>query len=320
MTSVSPTPAAAFRSTLIGLVVNVLLAAAKLVAGVVGHSYALIADAVESLTDIFGSVVILGGLQISAKPADEGHPYGHGKAEALAGLFVSLLVCLAGLGVATQAVREILNPGDRPEPFTLVVLIAVVVIKETLFRIARRAAKASASTAADVDAWHHRADAITSVAAFIGISVSLVAGPAWRTADAWAALFASAIIVYNSWRLARTPLEELMDAAPDDIIKGVYDTTLACPGVMDVHKVAARKSGTGYWIDMHVRVDPAMPVSEAHTLVHRVKDEIRRAMPRVKDVLIHVEPFDPKFATERASRSDLSGPGPRAGRGETRGV
>lgn len=290
---------------MVGLLANIGLAGVKLVAGLLGNSYALVADAIESLTDIAGSAVIWGGLRVSAKPPDENHPYGHGKAEAVAGLVVSAIVCLAGVGIAVEAVREIITPHHAPASFTLIVLVAVVVIKEVLFRVVRRTARRMDSGAMEVDAWHHRADAITSLVAFIGISVALIGGPGYEPADDWAALAAAGVIVFNSWRMARIPLSELMDTEQAGVAERAREIAAGVEGVVDVERPIARKSGTGYWLDMHVRVAPEMAVRDAHTLAHTVKDRVRGSMPRVLDVLIHVEPFDPRFASEewRAARA-----------------
>jgi cation diffusion facilitator family transporter len=294
-----PSPAAASaraqQLALIGLLANFALTIIKLVAGIAGSSYALIADAIESLADIVGSAVIWGGLRISAKPASEQHPYGYGKAESLAAAVVAMLVLLAGVGIAIEAIREIIAPHYPPKPFTLLVLGGVIVAKETLFRVVKRAARASGSAAVETDAWHHRADAITSAAAFIGISIAVIGGLITKTdrfapADAWAALFAACIIFYNATRLIITPIRELLDVQSQPIVDQARAVAAAVPGILNVEKVFARKSGTGYWLDMHVWVDPQMTVQDAHTLAHAIKDAVRAANPRVIDVLIHVEP------------------------------
>src|SRR3954462_52795 len=202
------------RAALVGMLVNVVFAAAKISAGLFGNSYVLIADGIESALDIAGSVVIWGGLKFASRPPDETHPYGHGKAEPLAAGIVAAGVLLASVGLAIQSVREIFTPHHGPAPFTLVVLVLVIVIKEFLYRAVMRVAKDVESTAVQTDAWHHRADALTSVAAFIGISVALIGGERWTSADDWAALFACALIGANGYRLLKPALEELMDTAP----------------------------------------------------------------------------------------------------------
>ena len=281
------------RIVLIGVLANISLAIIKLVAGLLGHSYALVADAVESIADIFGSAIVWGGLQIAARPPDETHPYGHGKAEALASFIVACMLLIAGLGIAVAAVREIIVPHHAPAAFTLWVLIAVVAVKETLFQIGRRASKRSGSTAIHTDAWHHRADAITSLAAAIGISVALIGGKGYEPADDIAALFASGIIVFNAVKLLLPPLHELMDAEPTELIANVRRIASAVEGVRDIETLQARKSGSRFWVDMHIEVDPQMSVIAAHEISHRVKDAVRAGISQVADVLIHIEPHDP---------------------------
>ncbi|MCC6677394.1 MAG: cation transporter [Phycisphaerales bacterium] len=278
------------RLALIGLLVNVALAGIKLAAGVFGHSGALIADGIESFADILGSVVIWGGLHISSRPADANHPYGHGKAEALAALVVAGMIIAAAVWIAVEAIQQITTPHQMPARFTLVVLLMVVAIKEVLFRMARRAAAESNSGAGAADAGHHRSDAITSAAAFVGISIAIFAGPGFEPADDWAALLASAVIFYNGVHLAINPVRELLDTGEPGIGSQSMAIALAVPGVQNVQKALVRKIGPGFWIDMHLRVDPLMTVFDAHALSHRVKDAIRAAMPRVRDVLIHIEP------------------------------
>ena len=278
------------RLAFLGLLVNLVLSIVKLFAGIVGHSYALIADAAESLTDIAGSTIIWAGLRYAARPPDERHPYGHGRAESIAALIGGLLVLAAGVGIGVQAVHAALTPHEPPERWTLAVLVVVVVVKEGMFRVVRRAAVAEGSAAVQTDAWHHRADAVTSLAAGVGISLALIGGPAWAAADAWAALVGAVIILYNAVQLLHTPFLELMDTTPPEVVEQARAVAVGVPGVRVVQKVLARKSGRILLLDMHVWVDGSMTVAEAHAIAHRIKDEIRRAMPRVGDVLVHVEP------------------------------
>lgn len=297
------------RIAVVGMLVNIALAGTKLVAGLLGHSYALVADAVESMTDILGSVVIWSGLKIGARPADENHPWGHGKAESLAALVVAAMVIAAGIGIAVKSIHEIITPHHAPAPFTLAVLVIVIITKEFLFRRVLTVAREEDSGAVTVDAWHHRADAITSTAAFIGISVALfgerffggtsaAAGAAsrWASADDYAALLAAAIILYNGWLLMRIPLHELMDAdtpgAADSVIEPARRIALAIDGVRGIEKTRARKSGSRSFLEMHVEVDPQMPVREAHIIGGRVRAAIRNEHPRIADVLVHIEPFE----------------------------
>lgn len=273
-----------------GLAVNVFLAMAKLLAGVVGHSYALIADAVESLTDILGSLIVVGGLRYAVRPADHNHPYGHGKAEALAALAVAAILFVAGIGIGVQAVREAMVAHPAPAAFTLWVLLGVIVIKETIFQVARAQAQKSGSSAVLADAWHHRSDAITSLAALIGIALALWGGPRWIVADEVAAVVAAVVILVNAVLIAQGPLHELLDAAPDQLIAKVRAVAEGVEGVEGVEKVLARKSGPWYLVDMHLHVDAEMPVRAAHALGGLVKARIREKVPSVRDVLMHIEP------------------------------
>lgn len=279
------------RLALVGMLVNVVFAALKISAGIFGHAYALIADGIESALDVAGSIVIWGGLRFAARPPDASHPYGHGKAEPLAAIVVSLGVLAAAVGLAVASVREILTPHHAPAAFTLWILLLVVLVKEFLFRRAGRLALAAESTAVKSDAWHHRADAITSLAAFIGISVALVGGRGWESADDFAALFACLVIGYNGIRLLGPALHEILDTAPrGGISEIVRAAARSVPGVIALDKCYVRKMGVRYYVDLHVRVDGAMSVRAGHQLAHRVKDSIRGTDARIADVLVHIEP------------------------------
>jgi len=280
------------RATLIGMVVNTVLAAGKLAAGILGHPHALVADAVESLADIFSSIVVWRAMVVAEEPADEDHPYGHGKAEPIASAIVSTMLLLAAGGIAASSVREILQP-ERPSPrgFTLFILLAVAGIKELLFRFVHKEGQSVQSTAVQTDAWHHRSDAITSLAAAVGISVSLLGGPGYASADDVAAVVAAAIIAWNGWRLLHPALNELMDAAPSkEIVDKIRRAASSITGVQRVEKCIVRKTGHRYFVDMHVEVDPAMSVQQGHAIAHAVKEKVQRELPAVKDVLVHIEP------------------------------
>jgi len=279
------------RLALFGLVINLLLAATKITAGLVGHCYVLIADGIESTLDIFGSLVIWFGLKVSAAPPDAEHPYGHGKAEAVAAIIVGFVVIAASIALAVQSVKEIVTPHHAPAPFTLVVLVAVVIVKETLFRAVARASERIGSSAVRADAWHHRSDAITSAAAFIGISIALIGGPGWEPADDWAALFACALIAFNGLHLLRPALAEVMDAAPPQPLEQSIRTIASnVPGVLALDQCRLRKMGVQFYVDIHVAVDGSLTVLAGHAIAHAVKDAIRSANPAIADVLVHVEP------------------------------
>jgi cation diffusion facilitator family transporter len=279
------------RVALLGLVINVVLASVKIVAGVVGHAYVLIADGIESALDVGGSIVIWGGLTVAARPPDRTHPYGHGKAEPIAALVVAICVLAAAIGLAIESVREILMPHHGPAPFTLVILVMVIVIKEFLFRYVNRIGRNLESTAVQTDAWHHRSDALTSAAAFIGISLALIGGQRWQSADDWAALFACAVIGANGIRLAVPAFHEIMDTAPaGKIVGSILAVASSVPGVVEVEKCYARKMGLDYYVDLHVGVDGNISVHEGHEIAHRVKNAIQQSDSRIADVLVHIEP------------------------------
>jgi cation diffusion facilitator family transporter len=279
------------RVALAGMMVNVVFAAAKISAGLFGNSYVLIADGIESALDIAGSVVIWGGLKFAARPPDRTHPYGHGKAEPLAAGLVAMGVLLASVALAIQSVREIFTPHHGPAPFTLIVLIVVIVVKESLYRFVIRIGKDVESTAVKTDAWHHRADALTSTAAFLGISIALIGGERWYSADDWAALFACAVIAMNGWKLLFPALHEMLDTAPrGEIVATIKQAAASVAGVVEVEKCLVRKMGISFYVDLHVRVAGGISVRDGHHIAHQVKNAIKQTDARIADVLVHVEP------------------------------
>lgn len=283
------------RNTIIGFFAGILLAAGKFVAGVVGHSSALVADAVESLADTVGSIVVWKALRVAARPPDADHPYGHGKAEAVAALAVGGLLVIAALIIIVQSFEQMFTPHNAPAPWTLLVLLAVVAVKEGMYRLLLGGAAKFDSVAAHADAWHHRSDAITSAAAFLGVSVAIW-GPGWTglpnlvLADEAAALLASGIILRTAVTLIGGPLHELLDSSPHSLIARISEIAASVDGVRLVEQVQARKSGRSYFVDMHLHVDADLSVGVAHALSGRVKARIREAIPAVANVLIHIEP------------------------------
>jgi len=281
------------RTSIVGILTNTILAVTKGIAGVLGNSYALIADAIESATDIASSLIVWGGLKISTLPPDEDHPYGHGKAEPLAAVVVALTLIAAAIGIAIQSFREIVTPHHAPEPFTLAVLVLVVVTKEILFRAVFRVGESIQSTAVKSDAWHHRSDAITSAAAFVGISVALIGGEGYESADDWAALFASSIIIVNAYRILRPAINEMMDAAPSsNVERDVRQVAGGVEGVIALEKCLVRKMGLLYYVDLHVTVDGTLSVRHGHDIARQVREAIRVSNPNVAEVLVHIEPSD----------------------------
>lgn len=280
------------RATFFGLCVNFIFAAVKMTAGVIGHSQALIADGVESLADIFSSIIVWRGIVVASKPADADHPYGHGKAEPIAAAIVSTMLLLAATGIAINSLREIMNPHSTPAPFTLIVLVLVILIKESLYRFVKSEAEETNNSAMKSDAWHHRSDAITSLAAGIGISISLIGGKGYEGADDVAALVASGIIAWNGWRLLRPAMDELMDTSPDPaVISQIRSIASEVDGVKGIEKCHVRKMGYNYFVDMHVEVDGNLTVENGHRIGHQVKDRVCEKLPFVHDVLVHIEPF-----------------------------
>ena len=279
------------RVALLGLAINVVLASVKIITGILGNAYVLIADGIESALDVGGSIVIWGGLKFAARPPDATHPYGHGKAEPIAAAVVAVIVLLAALGLAIESVREIFLPHHAPAPYTLWVLIVVIAVKEILFRYVNRIGRDVESTAVQTDAWHHRSDALTSDAAFIGISVALIGGKGWQSADDWAALFACAVIAANGIRLLRPAVYEIMDTAPGgQIVRSIRRVASSVPGVIEVEKCRARKMGLDFYVDLHVGVDGGISVEEGHQIAHQVKRAIQQSDSRFADVLVHIEP------------------------------
>ena len=279
------------RVALFGMLVNLIFAAAKILGGLFGHAYVLIADGIESALDVAGSFVIWGGLKFAARPPDETHPYGHGKAEPIAAVVVAFGVLAAALGLAIQSGREILTPHHGPAPFTLAILIVVIVVKEILFRYVNRIGRHVESTAVQTDAWHHRSDALTAAAAFIGISVALIGGSSWQSADDWAALFACAVIAANGIRLLRPAFYEIMDTAPrGEIVDLIRKAAASVPGVVEVEKSYVRKMGLSFYVDLHIGVNGNISVREGHHIAHQVKAAIQQTDTRIADVLVHIEP------------------------------
>lgn len=287
----------------VSLAVNGALAVVKLAAGISGNSYALIADAIESLGDIVSSAVVWGGLVMAGKPADRDHPYGHGKAEPLAALVVAGLLGFSAVVIAVQAVNEIITPHHAPAPYTLFVLLAVVAIKESMYRYEAHAGQRIGSTAVQVDAWHHRSDALTSAAAAVGIAVAVWGGGGYEAADDWAALLACLVIMFNGVRFAKTAVLELMDTTPNThLADELTKAALHVPGALGVEKLLIRKMGPALYVDLHLEVDPELPVRDAHRIAHEVKDVMTHRWPEVADVLIHIEPHVATTASQDNSR------------------
>lgn len=291
------------RAPIVGIAINAGLAAVKIIAGVVGNSYALVADGIESTSDIVSSLVVWGGLRVASRPANERHPYGYGKAEALAALVTSAALIFAAVMIAIQSVREILTPHHLPHWSTLLVLVLVIVVKETLARWVSGMGKEAGSSALDADAWHHRSDALTSLAAFIGITIGLIGGKGYEPADDYAALAACFVILYSGLRLLVFAVGDLLDIAPPkEFETKVRSEALEIGGVLAVEKCRIRKSGTSYFVEIHIQVDGATSVEEAHQIGGRVRRRLRDSELRIADVHVHIEPFVSDSASETPRR------------------
>jgi cation diffusion facilitator family transporter len=281
----------AIKATYFSIIGNTCLAIVKLLAGILGNSFALVADAIESTTDIFSSFLVLFGIKYSNKPADDNHPYGHGKAEPLITFLVVGFLITSATIIAYESIKNIQIPHHLPKPWTLIVLGIIILWKEYSFRLVLKRSKESNSSSLRADAWHHRSDAITSVAAFVGISIALFLGNGYEAADDWAALFAVGFIMYNSYLIFRPALGEIMDEhLYDDLIDEIRKFSAQVPGIIATEKCFIRKAGMKYHVDLHAIVASNITVKEGHDLSHLLKDTLRKEIPELGHILIHVEP------------------------------
>ena len=280
-----------YRTIGFSILGNILLAVVKIAAGILGNSYALVADGIESVSDVFSSILVLVGLRYAQKPADKNHPYGHGKIEPLVTFVIVGFLIASSLLIAYQSYQNILTPHQVPKAWTLLLLGGIILWKELSYRIVLRNSKLTGSSSLKADAWHHRADAITSVAAFIGISIALCMGEGYETADDWAALLASGIILYNAYKIFRPALGEILDEDMyEDISLKIKEVAREVPGVMAIEKCHIRKTGMSYCVDIHLIVNGNITVKEGHDIAHKLKDTLQRQLPSIASVLIHVEP------------------------------
>lgn len=281
----------AIKATYFSIIGNTLLALVKWLTGYFGNSYAMIADAIESTTDIFASLLVLFGLKYASKPADENHPYGHGRAEPLITFLVVGFLITSAVVIAHESINNINTPHDLPKPYTLVVLGAIIIWKEISYRLVLKKSKETNSSSLKADAWHHRSDAVTSVAAFIGISIALFFGKGYESADDWAALFAAGFIIYNSYLIFRPALGEIMDEhLYHDIELNVREIAKTVDGIIDTEKCYIRKTGMKYYIDLHAVVDANISVKSGHDIARNLKRTLKTEIPELADVLVHIEP------------------------------
>jgi len=281
----------AIRTTYFSIIGNTALAIIKALAGFFGNSYALIADAIESTTDIFASFLVLLGFKYAKRPADENHPYGHGKIEPLITFGVVVFLVVSATVIAYTSIQNIQSPQETPEPWTLIVLGIIIIWKEISFQIVIKKSKQTNSSSLKADAWHHRSDAITSIMAFLGITIAVVFGEGYEKADDWAALLASAFILYNSYLIFRPALGEIMDEQLyDDLIIEIRAKSIQVEGVLDTEKCYVRKAGMRFHVDLHAIVDSEISVKQGHDISHNLKDYLQEKIPSLGKVLIHIEP------------------------------
>ncbi len=287
----TPHEKTAIKATYFSIAGNTILAIVKGLAGFFGNSYALIADAIESTTDIFASFLVLFGLKYANRPADKNHPYGHGRAEPLITFIVVGFLITSALIIAHESINNIKTPHNLPKKWTLLVLIPLILWKEISFQLVMKKAKETNSSSLKADAWHHRSDAITSVAALIGISIALFMGKGYETADDWSALFASGFILFNSYKIFRPALGEIMDEHLfDDLIIDIKNVSLTVEGIIETEKCFIRKAGMKYHVDLHAIVNADISVKQGHDIAHKLKDTLKNQIPQLGHILIHVEP------------------------------
>ena len=283
----------AIHASYFSILGNALLAIIKGATGIFGNSYALIADAIESTTDVFSSLLVLLGLKYSSRPPDGNHPYGHGRAEPLVTFAVVGFLVVSATVIAYESINHIRTPHKVPESYTLIVLGLIVVIKEIFYRFISRKSDETKSTSLKADAWHHRSDAITSLMAFIGISIAIFMGKGYETADDWAALLASGFILYNAYLILRPALGEMMDEhVYEDMVEDIRKLSIKEPGVLETEKCFIRKTGMTFHVDLHVVVDGELTVTKGHEIAHNLKNRLLDEFPEIVDILIHVEPDD----------------------------
>lgn len=290
----------ALQTAIYSLLVNIVLAIAKALAGFFGYSYALIADAIESAADVFSSILVLLGLRYANKPPDKNHPYGHGRIEPLVTFAIVGFLLVSAVFIAYESILNIQTPHQIPKTWTLYVLGAIIIWKEVSYQVVLRRGKQINSSTLKAEAWHHRSDAITSVAAFVGISIALFLGKGYEAADDWAALFAAGIILYNSYKIFRPALGEIMDENTyEDMIQEIRKIALTVDGVVDTEKCLIRKVGLQYLVDLHAEVDGDLSVFKGHEIAHQLKDTLQQKLPHIGNVLVHIEPANHKNNSEK---------------------
>jgi cation diffusion facilitator family transporter len=270
---------------------NLFLSIVKFSAGLFGNSFALIADAIESTADVFSSSLVLFGIKYANRPADKNHPYGHGRIEPLITFVVVGILMVSATIIAYESIRNIRTAHDLPKSWTLYVLFGIILWKEILYRLVMRQAKILNSSSLKAEAWHHRSDSITSLAAFFGISIALFLGKGYESADDWAALFAAGFIFYNSYKIARPALGEMMDEQTYiELENEIRQYAIQVEGILGTEKCYIRKNGFRYNVDLHAIVDGTLSVKEGHKKAHNLVDFLKNQLPQLDTILVHIEP------------------------------
>jgi cation diffusion facilitator family transporter len=279
------------RAAFVAVTISVGLGLIQFLGGYFGHSVALMSDAVHSFGDALTSGVVFAALFYAQQPADAEHPYGHTRAEAVAGSNVALVLVLLGLGVLWEALSTLAEVSPVPEWYTLVIACAGILLKEGLYRYEIRVSQRTGSTAMRASAWDHRLDAFGSLAVLIGLALAHWGGPSWHTADHVAAIVVGLVLVWTGSRLFWSSLHELLDRqAEPAMLEAVRGEALSVSGVLGVEKLLVRKTGLEYLVDIHVEVDPDLSVRESHEIGHGVKKRLMQNNVTLKDVLVHIEP------------------------------
>lgn len=282
----------ASQAALLGLIINLALGIVKLIGGIVSHSFALLSDAVNSLGDSFASVVVLFGLHVAQRPPDAEHPYGHTRAEAIAGSNVALLIILSALFVGWGAIQRFSVPHELPPTWTLWIAGANVLIKESLYHYKLRIGRRTGSSSIIANAWDHRSDALCSLAVLIGLGIVRWGGRDWIAADKIAGLVVVVAIVWSGLKLFRNSSSELMDLqASAQFVQEIRRIAESVPGVEAVEKLWVRKSGLEYFVDIHIEVEQSLTVAAGHRIGHMVKDRLVGEFSSLRDVLVHLEPY-----------------------------
>jgi cation diffusion facilitator family transporter len=280
------------QAALLGLIVNLALGIAKLVGGLLGGSYALVADAVNSLGDVVSTIVVLVALRVAQRPPDNEHPYGHTRAEGIAATNVAVVIIMSALAIAWEVMGR--SGGERPLPpgWTLWIAGLNVAIKEGLYRYKYAIGKRTGSAAIIANAWDHRSDALSALAVLFGLAVTRLGGKEFLWADSAASLVVVAAIIYSGVKLFHLSASELMDIQADEpMVEQIRAAAANVPGVRGVDKLWVRKSGLEYFADIHIEVDAQMSVADGHLIGHNVKDQLLARFHVLRDVLVHLEPY-----------------------------